>query len=96
MKAVKVQTDGSIRLPKEMLRLFPRASELAVWTEGDMIILKRLTPLKPSEIAQRAPKGEIAIEVIAARGTPDAPGEVKPPALRICSFERLRPAISYR
>ena len=66
MKAVKVQTDGSIRLPKEMLRLFPRASELAVWTEGDMIILKRLTPLKPSEIAQRAPDGEIALEEIAA------------------------------
>ena len=47
-----------------------------------MIILKRLTPLKPSEIAQRAPKGEIAIEVIAARGTPDAPGEAKPAWLR--------------
>ena len=55
-----------IRLPKELLRLFPRASELAVWTEGDMIILKRLTPLKPSEIAQRAPDGEIALEEIAA------------------------------
>jgi len=66
MKAIKVQTDGSIRLPKELLRLFPRASELAVWTEGDMIILKRLTPLKPSEIAQRAPDGEIALEEIAA------------------------------
>ena len=66
MKAIKVQTDGSIRLPKELLRLFPRASELAVWTEGDMIILKRLTPLKPSEIAQRAPDGGIAIEEIAA------------------------------
>jgi hypothetical protein len=36
MKAVKVETDGSIKLPKEMLRLFPTSSELAVWTEGDM------------------------------------------------------------
>jgi hypothetical protein len=56
MKAVKVETDGSIRLPKEMLRLFPTESELAVWTEGDMIVLKRLHPLKPSRIAERAPE----------------------------------------
>ncbi len=48
MKAVKVETDGSIKLPKEMLRLFPTASELAVWTEGDTIVLKRLQPLKPN------------------------------------------------
>jgi len=53
MKAVKVETDGSIKLPKEMLRLFPTASELAVWTERDMIVLKRLQPLKPSRIAER-------------------------------------------
>jgi hypothetical protein len=31
MKAVKVETDGYIKLPKEMLRLFPTASELAVY-----------------------------------------------------------------
>lgn len=55
MKAVKVETDGSIRLPKEMLRLFPTESEFAVWTEGDMIVLKRLQPLKPSRIAERDP-----------------------------------------
>jgi len=34
MKAVKIETDGSIKLPKEMLRLFPSETELAVWTEG--------------------------------------------------------------
>ena len=65
MKAVKIQTDGSIKLPKEIVRLFPRTSELAVWTEGDMIILKRLSPLKPSEIAERAPEKEMPIEEIA-------------------------------
>jgi hypothetical protein len=37
MKVVKIETDGSIKLPKEMLRLFPTESELAVWTEGDMM-----------------------------------------------------------
>lgn len=66
MKAVKVETDGSIRLPKEMLRLFPTSSELAVWTEGDMIVLKRLQPLKPSQIAERVPEKEPPLEDIAA------------------------------
>ena len=42
MKAVKVETDGSIKLPEEMLRLFPTSTELAVWMEGDTIVLKRL------------------------------------------------------
>ncbi len=66
MKAVKVEPDGSIRLPKEMLRLFPTASELAVWTEGDMIVLKRLQPLKPSGIAERSPENGPPLKDIAA------------------------------
>ena len=66
MKAVKIQTDGSVKLPKEVLRLFPRSSELAVWTEGDMVVLKRLRPLKPSQIAERAPGSEMPLEEIAA------------------------------
>ena len=66
MKAVKVETDGSIKLPEEMLRLFPSSTELAVWTEGDMIVLKRLQPLKPSQIAERAPEKEPPLKDIAA------------------------------
>jgi len=66
MKAVKIETDGSIKLPKEMLRLFPTASELAVWTEGDMIVLKRLQPLKPSRIAERVPENGPPLKDIAA------------------------------
>jgi hypothetical protein len=66
MKAVKVETDGSIKLPKEMLRLFPTASELAVWTEGDMIVLKRLQPLKPSRIAERVPENGPSLKGISA------------------------------
>lgn len=62
MKAVKIETDGSIKLPKEMLRLFPTSSELAVWTEGDMIVLKRLRPLKPSRIAERDPENGPSLE----------------------------------
>lgn len=66
MKAVRIQTDGSIKLPREILRLFPKASELAVWTAGDTIVLKRLRPLSPSEIAERAPGREMRLGEIAA------------------------------
>jgi len=66
MKAVKVETDGSIKLPKEMMRMFPTSSELAVWTEGDMIVLKRLQPLKPSRIAELVPENGPPLEEIAA------------------------------
>ncbi len=66
MRAVRVETDGSIKLPKEVLRFFPAASQLAVWREGDTIFLKRLTPLKPSHIAGRAPGKEMALAEIAA------------------------------
>jgi hypothetical protein len=66
MKAVKVETDGSIKLPKEMLRLSPTASELAVWTEGDTIVLKRLQPLKPSQIAERVSEKGMPLKDIAA------------------------------
>jgi hypothetical protein len=66
MKAVKVETDGSIKLPEEMLRLFPTSTELAVWTEGDTIVLKRLQPLKPSQIAERAPENGPPLKDIAA------------------------------
>jgi hypothetical protein len=66
MKAVRVETDGSIKLPKAMLRLFPTSSELAVWTEGDMIVLKRLRPLKPSRIAERDPDDGPPLKEIAA------------------------------
>ena len=66
MKALKVESDGSIRLPEEMLRLFPTSTEFAVWTEGDTIVLKRLQPLKPSQIAERIAETEMPLKDIAA------------------------------
>ncbi len=66
MKAVKIETDGSIKLPEEMLRVFPTSTELAVWTEGDTIVLKRLRPLKPPQIAERVSDKEMPLKEIAA------------------------------
>lgn len=66
MQAVKIQTNGAIKLPKEVLRLFPRASLLAVWTEGDTIVLKRLRPIRPSQIVERSPEKEMPLHEIVA------------------------------
>lgn len=52
MEAVKIERDGSVKLPEEMLRLFPSSTELAVWTDGDMIVLKRL-PGPPRSVFHR-------------------------------------------
>ena len=66
MKAIKVRPDGSIKLPQELLQLFPRASDLGVWTQGDMIVLKRLHPIPPSQIAERLPEEEMPLDEISA------------------------------
>ena len=66
MKAVRIRADGSIKLPREVLRSFPNASELGVWTQGDVIVLKRLQPIPPSQIAERMPEETIPLEEIAA------------------------------
>jgi hypothetical protein len=66
MKAIKVRADGSIKLPREVLREFPAASELGVWTQGDMIVLKRLQPVPLSQIAERVPEESPSLEEIAA------------------------------
>jgi len=66
MKAVKVQADGSVKLPSEVRRRFPSRSELLVWTEGDRIVLKRVRPARPTEFAERAPAPAMPLGTIAA------------------------------
>jgi hypothetical protein len=66
VRAVRVEADGSLKLPQEMLRLLPTSPELAVSTEGDTIVLKRLQPLKPSQIAERVPEKQPSLKDIAA------------------------------
>jgi len=48
------------------LRSFPSASELGIWTQGDVIVLKRLKPIPPSLIAERMPEETLPLEEIAA------------------------------
>ncbi len=55
MTAIKVKPDGSVKLPRQVLRRLPEDSELAVWSEGDTIILKRVAPAILTRIAERRP-----------------------------------------
>jgi hypothetical protein len=66
MEAVKIERDGSIRLPKTVLRRFPKDSDLMVWAEGDVIVLKRLRPPEPTEFAERLPGEGMSLEEIDA------------------------------
>ena len=66
MEAVKIERDGSIQLPKKVLRRFPKNSELMVWTEGEVIVLKRLRPPEPTEFAERLPGKGMSLEEIDA------------------------------
>ena len=66
MNAVKIGEDGSVRLPNNVLRRFPRKSELLVWSDGDTIMLKRMTPRKPSDLPRDRPGEEMSLEEINA------------------------------
>lgn len=64
MKYTKVNKDGTIALPREALSTFPAQSELALWWKGDALILKRVSPFRPSEFAERAPKKGLSLQEI--------------------------------
>jgi hypothetical protein len=66
MQAVRIDDDGAIRLPKTVLRRFPKQSELVVWSEGDTIVLKRITPIRASEFARRDPGEGLSLDEIDA------------------------------
>jgi hypothetical protein len=65
-EAVRIESDGSIRLPKGVLRRFPKKSALMVWAEGDVIVLKRLRPAEPTEFAERRPAEGMSLEEVDA------------------------------
>ena len=94
MLAVKIETDGSIRLPKAVLRCFPKKSELVVWAEGDAIVLKRLRPLEPTEFAERRPGRECRLRKSTPRSrhtaNRSAPARAEPPlVLDLKRYKRI-------
>lgn len=66
MKAIEIKPDGSVKLPRQVLRRLPQQSAMAVWAEGDTIILKRLAPPSLTKIAERRPGKGPALREVAA------------------------------
>jgi hypothetical protein len=68
MELVKVDR-GTLTLPPETLQIVGADAQFTVITAGDTIILKKVTPSRLSEIAERAPQdqpmalGEIVKEI---------------------------------
>jgi hypothetical protein len=58
--------DGAISLPKAALRWIGNARELGVFLEGDTLILKKIQPVKLSEIAGRVVEDEMPLVEITA------------------------------
>lgn len=63
---VTIEPDGTIKLPPRILRKLSGAGEVAVWAGGDTIILKRLIPVRATEIAERAPGRPMPLREIVA------------------------------
>jgi hypothetical protein len=66
VKAIRIRQDGSLKLPSRILRRFPQRSEMAVWAEGDTIILKRVAPPSLTGIAERRPGRGPSLKAISA------------------------------
>ncbi len=64
MHTLKINKDGSLVIPKA-LKEFLKASNKLVWfKEGDTLIIKRINPPKPSEIAERVKEKPVPLEEI--------------------------------
>ena len=72
IQVIKIR-GGRFTLPPEATKLIGSDAEVTVMTTGDVIILKKITPSRLSEIAERAPNdkamslSEISREVHHAR-----------------------------
>lgn len=57
MEMIKLKR-GTLTLPPETLALVGADAQFTLITTGDTIILKKITPARLSEIAERAPQDE--------------------------------------
>jgi hypothetical protein len=55
MVVVKINR-GILKLPTETARRIGANAEFTIITSGDTVILKKITPMRLSQIAERAPK----------------------------------------
>lgn len=66
MEATVRVVDGTINLPKAVVKWIGSTRELGVFLEGDALILKKVRPVKLSEIAARVAEEEMPLDEIVA------------------------------
>lgn len=64
MNYIKINKNGTITLPREGLRTFPALTELVLWWKGDALVLKKVSPFRPSEFAERSAGKSLPFEEI--------------------------------
>ena len=65
MKTLKLNKNWTLTIPKDFLAVFKPSDEFACFVEGDTLIIKRITPPKLSEIAERVKEKPIPMKKIA-------------------------------
>lgn len=64
MQTLKINKDGTFTIPKALRTFFKPSDKLVCFVEGDTLIIKRINPPKPSEIAERAKEKSIPLKEI--------------------------------
>lgn len=58
IEIAELTSSDTLKLPPEIAGRFRPLDRFVVWTEGDVLYLKRLTPPSVADIVQDAPEGE--------------------------------------
>ena len=58
IEIAELTSQDTLKLPAEVAARFRLSDRFVVWTEGDALYLKRITPPPVTSIVAQAPKGE--------------------------------------
>ena len=58
IEIAELSAENTLRLPPMVAARFRASDRFVVWSEGDTLYLKRITPPSVTDIVARAPEGE--------------------------------------
>ncbi len=58
IEIAEFSSNDTLKLPSGVASRFRPSDRFVVWTEGDVLYLKRITPRSVADIVQNAPEGE--------------------------------------
>ena len=58
IEIAELTSKGTLKLPAGIAARFQRADRFVVWTEGEIVHLKRITPKSVTDLEERAPAEE--------------------------------------